>query len=75
MSMRDANGNADIHGPRPMSPAQIGEARQLMNDFNALAVQLQRDDTSNPESARLMSMARSHLEIACMCAVKALSRE
>lgn len=71
----DARGNPDVMGSRPMSGAVQLEAEQLRLDFNALHLQLDRGATSNPESARLMAMARDHLEIACMCAIKSLSRE
>lgn len=71
----DIRGNPDVMGSRTMSPAAMAEAEHLKLDFNALHAHLDRGATSNPESARLMAMARSHLEIACLCAVKALSRE
>ena len=71
----DARGNPDVMGSRKMSPAVFAEADQLRMDFNALHAQLVRDDTSNPESARIMALARDHLEIACMLAIKSLSRE
>ena len=75
MSKLDERGNQDVMGPRTMTDAVKAEARALQLDFNALHAQLLRDESSNPESARLMAMSRSHLEIACMLAIKSLSRE
>lgn len=71
----DTRGNPDVMGHRKMTPAALAEADQLRLDFNALHTQLVRDATSNPESARLMGLARDHLEIACSLAIKSLSRE
>ena len=71
----DVRGNPDVMGSRKMDPAVFAEADALRMDFNALHAQLVRDATSNPESARLMGLARDHLEVACMCAIKSLSRE
>lgn len=71
----DSRGNPDVMGSRKVSGAISLEMEQLKLDFNALHAQLHRDATDNPESARLMEIARTHLEIACMAAIKSLSRE
>lgn len=71
----DARGNPDVMGPRKMRPDVFKDADHLRMEFNAIHMQLDRDPTSTPESARLLAMARGHLEIACLLAVKAISRE
>ena len=68
----DSRGNPDVAGPRQMSPSQITTAREVQDDFNALIAKLSAP--TNDEAARLFALARTHLEIASMLAVKAISR-
>ena len=72
----DDNGNPDVMGPRPMSAQQVDAVQALRLDFNALhqKCMLPPSDNASPEALRLYAIARTHLEIACMAAVKAVSR-
>ena len=70
----DDNGNPDVMGPRPLSAPQVDAVQALRLDFNALHQKCSSDPTTPPEAARLYAIARTHLEIACMAAVKAVSR-
>jgi len=70
----DRNGHPDIMGPRPMNEELLGSARALQDAFNQVHAMCVDDGEPTPEAERLLAMARTHLEIASMCAVKAISR-
>jgi len=70
----DENGNPDVMGARVLTDAQIEEASNLKLAFNSLYRACMGNHVAPAEAARLFAMARTHLEIACMCAVKAISR-
>lgn len=65
-----------VMGSRPMSPDQIAYADELRRDFEALHGKLFVAGTNDGkgEAARLYAIARTQLELACMAAVKAVSR-
>ena len=69
----DKNGNPDVMGSRSLNAPQIVQVETLKLEFNALHQKLML--SSSPEAARLFAIARTHLEIACMSAVKAISRD
>ena len=70
----DANGNPDVMGSRSLSAPQLDSVNGLKLDFNALHKMCMGDPGTPPEAARLFAIARTHLELACMAAVKAISR-
>ena len=72
----DMNGNPDVMGSVLLSAQQIDAVNALKLDFNALhqKCMLPPSDNASPEALRLYAIARTHLEIACMAAVKAISR-
>lgn len=74
--MNDANGNPDVMGSRPMSPQQIADADELRLAFNALHALIEKHASTlpKPEAGRMFSVAKTHLELACMAAVKGISR-
>ncbi len=71
----DANGNPDVMGSRPLSQSQAEAIASIKADFNALHARLMSTPgASTPEAGRLFAIARTQLELACMAAVKAVSR-
>lgn len=70
----DTNGNPDVMGYRDMTQQQIAFAQELREAFNAVDAKLHGNPGSSPESLRLYAVARTQLELACMAAVKAISR-
>ncbi len=67
---------SDVMSSRPMTPEQIAFADELRRDFEALNGKLYLPGTHDGRSdaARLYALARTQLELACMAAVKAVSR-
>lgn len=62
-----------------MTPEQIAYADEIRRDFEALHGKMIIAGTAGSagdreDAARLYALARTHLEIACMIAVKAVSR-
>lgn len=74
--MMDANGNPDVMGARPMTPQQIADADEVRLAMNAAHAVIERHASTlpKPEAARLFAVAKTHMEIACMMAVKGISR-
>jgi hypothetical protein len=71
----DRNGNPDVMGSKPLGAKQISVVNDLKLEFNALHQKLCGTYMSaNPEAARLLNIAKTHLELGCMAAVKAVSR-
>jgi len=68
--------NLKVMGSRPMTPEQSAFADELKRDFEALHGKLfvAGTHTGNGDAARLYALARTQLELACMAAVKAVSR-
>ena len=75
--MKDANGNPDVMGPWALSKQQRDDVDQMYLAFNALHAVIERHDRSHTsaEAARLFSIAGMNLELACMAAVKGISRK
>ncbi len=71
----DANGNPDVMGSRVMTDDQKELADKLRLAFNAVNTMLQGNPVSTAEAMRLYAISRTHLEVACMTAVKAVSRD
>ena len=68
---------SDVMGSRPMSDRQLKQAealRQMFEQANAALTPPQGDATMTPEAGRLFAVARTQLELACLAAVKAVSR-
>jgi hypothetical protein len=65
-----------VMGSRQMTPEQAAYADELKRDFEALHGKLFVAGTHDGrgEAARLYAVARTQLELACMAAVKAVSR-
>ena len=63
-------------GSRQMTPEQMAYTEELRHDFEALHGKLFVAGTHDGrgEAARLYAVARTQLELACMAAVKAVSR-
>lgn len=70
----DANGNPDVMGSFKMDPSRVAEADELRLEFNALHTKLAGNPSLSGEAARLFAIARTHLELSCLAAVKAISR-
>lgn len=70
----DDNGNPNVMGSRPVSESQAGTIKSIHADFNALHARISGTPGANAEAARLFAVARTHLELACMAATKAISR-
>lgn len=72
----DANGNPDVMGSLEMTPDQIAMSNKLRLAFNALhaEIELNASTLPKPEAARLFAMAKTHLELSCMAAIKGVSR-
>ena len=70
----DANGNPDVMGARPLTSSQRDTVEHVIADFNALHAKLQGAPGTNADAGRLFAVARTQLELACMVAVKAISR-
>jgi len=66
----------DVMGSRPMNDEQARQADSLRAAFNHLHAMCTPPDGTpmTPEAARLFAVARTQLELACMAAVKAVSR-
>ncbi len=71
----DANGNPDVMGPRKMGEDGVARTRKMQDAFNDLHQKCMGAPTTTGEAARLYAIARTHLELASMAAVKAISRE
>lgn len=72
----DPQGYPDIAGSRPLDGGQIQRASEVRLAVNKLlATHFERHPNMTDEQARLMSMARSYLEIAAVLAIKSISRE
>lgn len=75
-AFKDSNGNPDVMGSRILSDKQLERIETLKLRINELlADEFARDSGMTNEQARLTAMARSHLEIAGVLMVKAISRE
>lgn len=67
----------DVMGSRPMTQRQQAQADSLRRQFEQVheAITPPKDDpVVSPEAARLFAVARTQLELACLAAVKAVSR-
>lgn len=66
----------DVMGSRPMTDEQQRRAETLRAAFNQLHAMCQPppDVPVTAEAGRLFAVARTQLELACMAAVKAVSR-
>lgn len=71
----DAAGNPDVMGSRPLNEAQSAAAEKMRLECNLLITRMHGSPGSTPEALRLYAIARTHLELACMAAVKAISRD
>lgn len=75
MTTFDSNGNPDVMGSREMTKSQLSSATEVREMFNDIHGRLMpTPGEHNPEAARLFALARTHLEMACMFAVKGISR-
>ena len=73
----DKYGNPDVMGSRQMTQLQQEFAQlrlELREAFNAVHAKCQAPPGASPECQRLYAVARTQLELACMAAVKAISR-
>lgn len=72
--MPDKYGNPDVMGSRQMTQLQQEFAQELGEAFDAVHAKCQAPPGASPECQRLYAVARTQLELACMAAVKAISR-
>jgi hypothetical protein len=70
----DINGNPDVMGSRVLTPSQVDTVNSIKADFNALHARLSGTPDTRGDADRLLAIARTQLELACMAAVKAISR-
>jgi hypothetical protein len=67
----------EVMGPRSMTDRQMRQAENLQTLFenvNKTITPPADEQMMTPEAARLFAVARTQLELACLAAVKAVSR-